>query len=285
MKLKEWIHITIGILLISMGVYFFLVPSEVIFGSVSGLSFVLSQLIPIPMSIIAFILNMALLIVGYIFIGKEFGTKTVYTSILLPVFLWIFEQVFPMQGSITNNNIYDLMLYILMVALGQAMLFNVNASSGGLDVVAKIINKYTHMEIGKACTIAGFITAASSIIVYDFGTMIVSLLGTYLNGMVVDYFIEGFNKKKRVCIVSDDHEQIQDYIMNTMHRGVTVYPIIGGYNKEEKVELLTIVTKYEYKQLLNYLKTNDFNAFVTVSTVNEVVGYWNDSKASKKAAV
>ena len=278
MIFKEWVKITIGIFLISIGVYFFLVPSEVIFGSVSGLSFVISQVIPVPMSIIAFILNMALLVVGYIIIGKEFGTKTIYTSMLLPVFLWIFEHIFPVQGSITNNNIYDLMLYILIVALGQAILFNVNASSGGLDVVAKIINKYTHMEIGKACTIAGFVTAASAIIVYDFGTMVVSLLGTYLNGLVVDYFIEGFNKKKRVCIVSESHEEIKDYILNTMHRGVTVYPCIGGYDQKEKVELLTIVTKYEYKQLLHYLQTANFQAFVTVSTVNEVVGYWNEKK-------
>ena len=284
MNFKEWVKITTGIFLISVGVYFFLVPSEVIFGSVSGLSFVISQVVPVPMSIIAFILNMALLVIGYIVIGKEFGSKTIYTSMLLPVFLWIFEQIFPVQGSITNNNIYDLVLYILIVALGQAMLFNVNASSGGLDVVAKIINKYTHMEIGKACTIAGFITAASAIIVYDFGTMVVSLLGTYLNGLVVDYFIEGFNKKKRVCIVSDDYKQIQDYIMNTMHRGVTLYPCVGGYDQVEKMELLTIVTKYEYKQLLHYLNSHDLQAFVTVSTVNEVVGYWNDAKAQKKVA-
>ena len=284
MKIKEWFNITIGIFLIAIGVYFFLIPSEVIFGSVSGLSFVISQLIPIPMSYIAMILNMALLIVGYIFIGKEFGNKTIYTSILLPVFLWIFEQLFPGVGSITNNNIYDLVLYILIVALGQAMLFNVNASSGGLDVVAKMINKYTHMEIGKACTMAGFVTAASSILVYDFGTMVVSLLGTYLNGLVVDYFIEGFNKKKRVCIVSDDYKEIQAYIMNTMHRGVTQYPCIGGYDQVEKMELLTIVTKYEYKQLLHYLNSNDFQAFVTVSTVNEVVGYWNENKKLKKVA-
>ena len=282
MKIKEWVKITIGIFLISVGVYFFLIPSEVIFGSVSGLSFVISQFVPIPMSYIAFILNMALLVIGYIVIGKEFGTKTIYTSMLLPIFLWIFEQLFPNMGSITGNNIYDLVLYILLVALGQAMLFNVNASSGGLDVVAKIINKYTHMEIGKACTVAGFITAASAIIVYDFGTMVVSLLGTYLNGLVVDYFIEGFNKKKRVCIVSDSYEEIKDYIMNTMHRGVTMYPCVGGYDQSEKMELLTIVTKYEYKQLLNYLQQSQYPAFVTVSTVNEVVGYWNDGK---KAAI
>lgn len=275
MNFKEWLIITFGMFLIACGVYFFLVPSEVIFGSVSGLSFVLTKLINIPMSYLTFLLNGVLLIIGYIFVGKEFGTKTVYTSMLLPVFLWIFERAFPVQGSITHNNVYDLALYIFVIALGQAMLFNVNASSGGLDVVAKIINKYTHMEIGKAVTIAGFVAASSSILVYDVSTLIISLFGTYLNGLVVDYFIEGFNKKKRVCIVSDDYLEIKDYILNDMHRGVTMYPIIGGYQHENKTELQVILTKFEYKHLLNYLHHSEYQAFITVSTVNEVVGLWN----------
>ena len=275
MNFKEWLIITFGMFLIACGVYFFLVPSEVIFGSVSGLSFVLTKLIHVPMSYLTFLLNGVLLVIGYIFVGKEFGTKTVYTSMLLPVFLWIFERLFPVQGSITNNNVYDLALYIFVIALGQAMLFNVNASSGGLDVVAKIINKYTHMEIGKAVTIAGFVAASSSILVYDVSTLIISLFGTYLNGLVVDYFIEGFNKKKRVCIVSDDYVEIKDYILNQMHRGVTMYPIIGGFQNEDKMELQVILTKFEYKHLLNYLHHSEYHAFITVSTVNEVVGLWN----------
>ena len=275
MNKKEWLIITFGMFLIACGVYFFLVPSEVIFGSVSGLSFVLTKLINVPMSYLTFILNGVLLIIGYIFVGKEFGTKTVYTSMLLPVFLWIFERLFPVQGSITHNNVYDLALYILVIALGQAMLFNVNASSGGLDVVAKIINKYTHMEIGKAVTIAGFVAASSSILVYDVSTLIISLFGTYLNGLVVDYFIEGFNKKKRVCIVSNDYQQIKEYILKDMSRGVTMYPIIGGFQNEDKMELQVILTKYEYKHLLDYLHHSNYEAFITVSTVNEVVGLWN----------
>lgn len=278
MNKKEWVIITLGMMLIACGVYFFLVPSEVIFGSISGLSFVLSKITNIPISVLTFILNMVLLVIGYIFVGKEFGTKTVYTSLLLPVFLWILEQLFPVQGSLTNNNVYDLALYILVIALGQALLFNVNASSGGLDVVAKIINKYTHMEIGKAVTIAGFVAASSSILVYDIGTLIVSLFGTYLNGLVVDYFIDGFNKKKRVCIVSDDYEEIKDYIITNMKRGVTLYPVMGGYNRENKIELQTVLTKYEYKQLLNHLKYSEYKTFITVSTVNEVVGLWNNNK-------
>lgn len=278
MNKKEWLIITLGMMLISCGVYFFLIPSEVIFGSVSGLSFVLSKITNIPVSVLTFILNMALLVVGYIFVGKEFGTKTVYTSIILPIFLWILEQLFPVQGSLTNNQVYDLALYILVIALGQALLFNENASSGGLDVVAKIINKYTHMEIGKAVTIAGFVAASSSILVYDVGTLIVSLFGTYLNGLVVDYFIDGFNKKKRVCIVSDDYEEIKHYIITKMKRGVTLYPVVGGYNGADRIELQTVLTKYEYKQLLNHLKYSEYKTFITVSTVNEVVGLWNNNK-------
>lgn len=192
---KEITVITFAMLIVSSAVYFFMVPSGIVVGSISGLAMVLSQLLHMQMSVITLILNVVLLIVGFIFIGKEFGAKTVYTSMLLPVFLWIFERIVPVTESLTKNSVYDLAAYILIVALGQAMLFNVNASSGGLDVIAKIINKFTHVDIGKAVTIGGLITAVTSIFVYDIGTLIVSVLGTYANGIAVDYFIDGFNKK------------------------------------------------------------------------------------------
>lgn len=279
---KEITVITFAMLIVSSAVYFFMVPSGIVVGSISGLAMVLSQLLHMQMSVITLILNVVLLIVGFIFIGKEFGAKTVYTSMLLPVFLWIFERIVPVTESLTKNSVYDLAAYILIVALGQAMLFNVNASSGGLDVIAKIINKFTHVDIGKAVTIGGLITAVTSIFVYDIGTLIVSVLGTYANGIAVDYFIDGFNKKKRICIISDDFEKIQAYIMNDLKRGVTLYRARGGYNKTERTELVTILAPSEYKQLLAYLHKADYQAFVTVYTVNEVIGKWNIHAKRKK---
>lgn len=279
---KEITVITFAMLIVSSAVYFFMVPSGIVVGSISGLAMVLSQLLHMQMSVITLILNVVLLIVGFIFIGKEFGAKTVYTSMLLPVFLWIFERIVPVTESLTKNSVYDLAAYILIVALGQAMLFNVNASSGGLDVIAKIINKFTHVDIGKAVTISGLITAVTSIFVYDIGTLIVSVLGTYANGIAVDYFIDGFNKKKRICIISDDFEKIQAYIMNDLKRGVTLYRARGGYDKTERTELVTILAPSEYKQLLAYLHKADYQAFVTVYTVNEVIGKWNIHAKRKK---
>lgn len=282
---KEFVVITFAMLIVSSAVYFFMVPSGIVVGSISGLAMVLSQLLHMQMSVITFILNVLLLIVGFIFIGREFGAKTVYTSLLLPAFLWIFERVAPLEESLTHNSVYDLVAYILIIALGQAMLFNINASSGGLDVIAKIINKFTHVDIGKAVTIGGLITAFTSILVYDIGTLVVSVLGTYANGIAVDYFIDGFNKKKRICIISEQYEKIRAYIMDDLKRGVTLYKAWGGYDGKERTELVTILTPSEYKQLLAYLHRSEYPAFVTVYTVNEVIGKWNiNSRKNRKNA-
>ena len=274
-QFKEFIYITFAMLFISASVYFFLVPSGIVVGSISGLAMVLSQLLSMPMSLITLILNAVLLVVGFLLIGKEFGAKTVYTSFLLPIFLWMFEKMFPFEGSITGNAVFDIAAYILMIALGQAMLFRVNASSGGLDIVAKVISKYTHMEIGKAVTLAGMVTAFTSIFVYDVGTLVVSILGTYANGQAIDYFIDGFNKRKRVCIISDDYKEIQNYIIHDLKRGATLYVAQGAYDEKHRTELVTILAQQEYRLLLNYLHTTKKDVFVTVSTVNEVIGQWN----------
>ena len=274
-QVKEYLYISIAMFIVSIAVYFFLGPSEVIVGSVSGLAFVLERIIHVRMSIITLVINIVLLLIGFILLGKEFGARTVYASILMSLYLMLFEEVVPLSGSITHNNVYDLVLYILVVGLGQAILFHINASSGGLDIVAKILSKYTPLDIGTAVTITGMGVACSSILVYDVGTLVVSLLGTYANGVVVDSFIDGFNKKKRICIVSDEYEDIKNYIMHDIHRGVSLYKVIGGYDGKERLELQTAMTKYEYKKLLHYLNNRSISAFVTVSTINEVIGTWN----------
>lgn len=273
--IKEYGFITLGIFIISLAVYFFMIPSNVIVGSLSGLVIVLANFIPLPISVMTFILNAALLIIGFIFIGKEFGAKTVYTSIMLPVFLFLFEKIVPNNKSLTNDILIDTICYILVVSVGLAMLFNANASSGGLDIVAKIVNKYLHIEIGKAMTITGMCVAVSSMLVYGTKEVILSILATYVNGIVIDNFIGGFNRRKRVCILSDHYETVQKFITEELKRGVTLYTAIGGYNKTERIEVVTILTQNEYGKLLEYLHTVDMRAFVTVSTVNEVIGEWN----------
>ena len=274
-KIKEYVIITLGTLIVSMAVYFFLLPSNVVVGSLSGLVMVLATFIPLKISVMTFILNAVLLVVGFLFIGKEFGAKTVYTSLLMPIFLYVFELIFPNNKSLTNDVVLDTICYILVVSVGLALLFNANASSGGLDIVAKLLNKYLHIEIGKAMTLAGMCTAISSIFVYDTKTLVLSILGTYANGIVLDHFIDGFNRRKRICILTEQYKELQNFIVHELHRGVTLYPAIGGYNNEEKRELVTILTRNEYAEVLNYLHSVDENAFVTVSTVNEVIGQWN----------
>lgn len=279
--IREYGIITLGIFSISMAVYFFMIPSNVIVGSLSGLVIVLANFIPLPISVMTFILNAALLIIGFIFIGKEFGAKTVYTSVMLPVFLFVFEKIVPNNKSLTGDILIDTICYVLVVSVGLAMLFNANASSGGLDIVAKIVNKYLHVEIGKAMTITGMCVAVSSILVYGTKEVILSILATYVNGIVIDNFIGGFNRRKRVCILSDHYEVVQKFITEELNRGVTLYTAMGGYNKTERIEVVTILTQNEYGKLLEYLHTVDMRAFVTVSTVNEVIGEWNIKKKAR----
>ena len=274
-KIKEYAIITLGTLIVSTAVYFFLLPSNVVVGSLSGLVMVLSTFIPLKISVMTFILNAVLLVIGFLFIGKEFGAKTVYTSLLMPVFLYVFELIFPNNKSLTDDVVLDTICYLLVVSVGLALLFNANASSGGLDIVAKLLNKYMHIEIGKAMTLAGMCTAISSIFVYDTKTLVLSILGTYANGIVLDHFIDGFNRRKRICILTEEYKELQNFIVHELHRGVTLYPAIGGYNNEEKIELVTILTRNEYAEVLQYLHSIDEKAFVTVSTVNEVIGQWN----------
>ncbi len=276
--IKEYSIVTIGTLIVATGVFFFMLPSNVVAGSLTGLVMVLANFIPIKISVLTFILNLGLLLIGFIFVGKEFGGKTVYSSIIMPVFLGVYEFAFPNFKSLTNDVLLDTICYMLIVSVGVALLFHVNASSGGLDIVAKILNKYTHIELGKAMTIAGMVTAFSSILVYDTKILVLSILATYANGIILDNFIDGYNRRKRVCILSSNYEQIQDFITKELKRGVTLYQAIGGYKKEEKTEIVTILTRSEYGALLNYLHSVDKSAFVTVSTVNEVIGEWNSKR-------
>lgn len=275
--IKEYLYITLAMAIVSGAVYFFMIPGHIVVGSLSGLVLVLSNFIPLSISAMTFILNALLLILGFLCIGSEFGAKTVYTSILLPVYLKIFEIAVPNPKSLTNDILLDTLCYVLVVSIGLAMLFNTNASSGGLDIVAKFLNKYFHMELGKAMTVAGMVTAISSILVYDTKTLVLSILATYFNGIVLDHYIDGFHVKKRVCILSSKREVIQKYIMEEMKRGVTLYAARGGYGSD-MTEIITILTRSEYGQLMNFIHETDPKAFVTVSMVSEVIGEWNSNK-------
>ena len=262
--------LTIAIAIIAVAVYFFLVPSHTSISSMSGLGIVLSNFVPLPLSAITMNLNVVLLIIGFFTCGKEFGLKTVYTSVMLPVFLGIFENIFPNTGSITNSQELDVLCYILVVSVGLSILFNRNASSGGLDIVAKIMNKYFHMELGKAMSLSGMCVALSAALVYDKKTVVLSVLGTYFNGIVLDHFIFDHNIKRRVCIITKKEEELRQFIVRDLHSGATIYEAIGAYNMEKRNEIITIVDKGEYQKLMKYINQEDPEAFITVYTVSDM---------------
>lgn len=273
--LKEYVIITAGVFVVALAVYFFLMPSNVVVGSLAGLIMVIAEFVPLKISVLTFIANAILLGIGFLLVGKEFGAKTVYCSLLMSVYLAIFEVVFPNFTSFTNDQFLDALCYLVVVSVGLALLFNANASSGGLDIVAKLMNKFLHIEMGKAMAIAGMVTAATSVLVYDSKSVVLSILGTYANGIVIDSFIDGFNKRRHVCILSKEHEKIHRFIVEELKQGVTLYKAIGGYSMDEKIELVTILDRTSYAKLLQFVHSVDAHAFMTVSTTNEIIGHWN----------
>jgi len=278
---KEWLKITFAMFLISAAVYYFMIPAQLVVGSISGLVLVLTNIIPLSQSVLTFILNALLLIVGYIFIGREFGTKTVVTSFMLPAFLAVFEIISPNNQMLVDSMFTNMVAFLILISFGQSILFNANASSGGLDIVAKLFNKYLRVELGVGIQIAGFVTAATAILVYDTEILIYSLLGTFFNGILLDYFIGGYHMKKKICIITPNYERIRDYVVNELGRGVTFYKVCGGLDNSEKVEVVTILQKNEYQLLLDYIRKTDEQAFVSVTSIGEVVGFWNNVKRKR----
>ena len=268
--IKETVILTVAVAIIAAAVYFFLVPSHTSVSSISGLGIVLSNFVPLQLSAITMILNVVLLIIGFFTCGREFGVKTVYTSVMLPLFLGLFEIIFPNFGSMTDSQELDVLCYILVVSVGLSILFNRNASSGGLDIVAKIMNKYLHMELGKAMSLSGMCVALSAALVYDKKTVVLSILGTYFNGIVLDHFIFDNNIKRRVCIITKKEEELRQFIIHDLHSGATIYEAIGAYNMEKRREIITIVDKGEYQKLMKFINQEDPKAFITVYNVSNM---------------
>ena len=267
---RELAILTGAVAIIAAAGYFFLVPSHASVSSISGLGIVLANFVPLPLSAITMILNVVLLVIGFLTCGREFGAKTVYTSILLPAFIGLFERLFPNLGSLTDSQELDVLCYILVVSVGLSILFNRNASSGGLDIVAKIMNKYLHMDLGKAMSLSGMCVALSAALVYDKKTVVLSVLGTYFNGLVLDHFIFDQNIKRRVCIITGKEEELRRFIIEDLHSGATVYESYGAYNMQKRREIITIVDKAEYQKLMSYMNREDPQAFITVYTVSDM---------------
>ena len=269
-SLKEFSVITLGTFIVAVAVYFFMLPSHVSVGSGTALAMVLSNFIPLPVSVITMALNVFLLIVGFLLIGPEFGGKTVYCSLLMPCFLGVFERILPDFQSITQDPVLDVVCYILVVGVGLSLLFCSNAASGGLDIVAKLMNKFLRMDLGQAMSMSGILVALSSALCYDKKIVVISVLGTYFGGLVVDHFIFGLNIKRRVCIISPKIDEIVQFILYDLHSGASLNEIIGAYDNTPRREIITIVDKQEYRALMDYVRKVDPKAFITVYSVNEI---------------
>ena len=268
--LKDFFIITVGLVIVAAAVYFFMLPSHVSVGSGTALAMVLSNFVPLPVSVITLILNVVLLLIGFLLIGPEFGGKTVYCTILMPVVLRIFEVLFPNFQSLTQDPFLDMIAYILVVGVGLSFLFSKNASSGGLDIVAMLMKKYLRMDLGEAMSLSGMLVALSSALCYDKKTVVLSVLGTYFGGLVVDHFIFGLNIKRKLCIISPKVDEIVDYILHELHSGCSLYDVYGTYDKVTRREIIVIVDKQEYRALMDYMKKTDPKAFITVYAVNEI---------------
>ena len=269
-NIKEFLIITLGTIVVAAAVFFFMLPSHVSIGSGAALAMVLSNYIPLSVSTITLILNVFLLIIGFLLIGPEFGIKTVYCAILMPLVMGVFEWIFPNFTSITQDPLLDVLCYTLVVGLGLALLFPRNASSGGLDIVAKLMNKYFRMDLGRAMGLSGMAVALSSALCYDSKTVVLSVLGTYFGGMVVDHFIFGMNIKRRVCVISEKLDEIVNFVLHDLHSGATLNEIIGAYDNTPRREMITIVDKQEYRRLMDFVHKVDPKAFITVYSVSDL---------------
>ena len=315
----EFLIMTFGMILTAICVHYFLVPSKLIICTISGLSIVLATVsetlfgMHLEVSVMIFVINAILLVLAYFLIGKEFGIKTVYTALILGPFTALFEKYLPYQmvitklygdksaffditsasgwspvavqdgvSSLMGDPWFDLVCFVLILSFAQATLFKINASTGGLDILAKIVNKYMHFDIGASVTVAGTIICLTAFAINPFNIVVIGLIGTWINGIVVDYFTAGLNNRKRVCIISPQYKHIQDFIINDLQRGVTMYDVTGGYSNQKKVELEALLTKDEFAKLMNHINVNDINAFITAGNVSEVYGLWASNKKKTK---
>ena len=290
---KELVIMTLGMFIAAASVYYFLMPSNLVVGSITGLSMVISSVftamgIPVKVSLVVTVINAILLVLAWLLIGAEFGAKTVYTALILGPFIELWEKILPYknllepgQTSVMGDPWFDLLCFVLILSASQTILFHINASTGGLDILAKIVNKYLHFDIGTSVSVAGALICCSAFAVNPFRMVVIGLIGTWINGLALDYFTAGLNRRKRVCIISSRYEEIRKFIINDLQRGCSLYDVTGGYNGKKNVEIQALLTQNEFADLMNYLKMNDIHGFITAGNVSEIYGDWNAKKRKK----
>jgi uncharacterized membrane-anchored protein YitT (DUF2179 family) len=327
---RELVLMTLGMIIVAAAVYYFLMPSHIIVGTISGLAIVINTVLggtPDTFSYWVMGINAFLLLLAFVLVGNEFGAKTVYTAMILGPLTQLWDRIYPytnfthtvvqnpdilaqLQAGQTvldsNGNPYlishagellmqvkdsvmaaglgtgdvgfDLVCFVFLLSAGQAFEFRINASTGGLDILAKIINKYLHFDMGISVTIGGAIICCSAFAINDFRMVVIGLIGTWINGLVINYFTASINNRKRVCIISPDYEMIRQHIIRDYVRGCTLYPIKGGLHNDDQMEIQTLLTKDEFSALMEFVKDNNLHAFITAGNCSEVYGSWAKHK-------
>lgn len=271
-KLKNFLLMTSGCILLAFGVYFFKIPNGFATGGVTGVATVLAKIIPVTPGVLIWGFNIALMIIGFIFLGRQNGIKTVYCSMFYSAITYLLELLIPLTAPLTDQPFLELVYAMLLTSIGSAMIFNANASSGGTDIVALILKKYTAIDVGKALLIVDFFVAASSFAVFGIKTGLYSLLGLFAKAFIVDAVIENLNTCKYFVVITSEREKISEFIIKNLHHGVTVSTVIGEYTKEEKTMIHTVCKRSEAVKLRSKIKEIDSHAFIIITTSSEIIG-------------
>lgn len=271
-KLKNFSLLTISTLIIAVGIYFFKFANNFTFGGITGIAVLVTKFLPISSSDFSFVVNILLLIIGWIVLGKSFAEKTAYSTILLSVSLSLLERIYPMSHPLTNEPLLELIFAILLPALGSAILFNIGASSGGTDVIAMILKKYTSVDIGKGLMISDLIFTLAGFLVFNVKTGLYSLLGLIMRSALIDNFIESFNRSKYFHVVTSNATCICDFIQNDLQRGATIVNATGAFTGDDKYIILTVLSPSQAVKLRNFIKEHDPKAFLLISNTSEIIG-------------
>ena len=270
--IKEFLFMNLGCVLLSIGVYFFKIPNGFATGGVTGIGTILAQMTPISAGVWIWILNIVLLVLGFLLLGKQTGVKTVYCSMFYSAITYVFEMVFPLAQPLTNEPLLELVYAMLLTSVGSAMIFHSNASSGGTDIAALILKKFTSIDVGKALLAVDFVIAASSFFVFDVTTGLFSLLGLFAKAFLVDSVIESLNTCKYFVVITSKRDEISEFIIKSLHHGVTVTSAVGEYTKDEKTMIHTVCKRIEAIKLRSTIKQIDPHAFIIVTTSSEIIG-------------
>lgn len=271
-KPKNFSLLTISTLIMAVGIYFFKFANNFTFGGITGIAVLVAKFLPISASDFSFVVNILLLIIGWIVLGKSFAEKTAYSTILLSISLSLLERIYPMSHPLTNEPLLELIFAILLPALGSAILFNIGASSGGTDVIAMILKKYTSVDIGKGLMISDLIFTLAGFLVFNVKTGLYSLLGLIMRSALIDNFIESFNRSKYFHVVTSNATCICDFIQNDLQRGATIVNATGAFTGDDKYIILTVLSPSQAVKLRNFIKEQDPKAFLLVSNTSEIIG-------------